>query len=85
VAKICVYENNYVPLQAKMAIYASIGLLLLAMAGLSIRIILKKNGRFSSKHISQSKEMRERGIHCVNTQDYEARCHNERKINVKQL
>ena len=52
----------------------------LAVVLLCVRIILKKNGRFSSQHISQSKAMRERGIHCVNTQDYEER-HKKNKLN----
>ena len=36
---------------------------------LAIRIILIKDGKFSSQHISQSKEMRKRGIHCVQSMD----------------
>lgn len=41
----------------------------IAMFLLAIRIILVKGGRFSSQHISQSKEMRKRGIHCVQSMD----------------
>ena len=52
----------------------------LAVILLSIRVILKKNGRFSSQHISQSKAMRERGIHCAVSQDREARKGEELKI-----
>lgn len=46
-------------------------LALVAIAGLllGIQILLKKNGKFSSQHIGQSKAMRERGIHCLQTQD----------------
>lgn len=66
-----------------MSILIVILLVGLAMVGLSIRVILRKNGRFSSQHISQNKKMRERGIHCVNTQDYEER--HKAKINVKNL
>ena len=32
-----------------------------------------KNGTFPKTHVSQSKAMRDRGIHCVQTQDYEER------------
>lgn len=60
-------------------------LLGLALVLLCVRIILKKNGRFSSQHISQSKTMRERGIHCATSQDREARRANQQKINVKNL
>lgn len=41
----------------------------IAMILLAIRIILIKGGKFSSQHISQSKEMRKRGIHCVQSMD----------------
>jgi len=61
----------------------SIGLVALAMVGLCIRVLLKKNGRFSSQHIGGSKAMRERGIHCVNTQDYELR--HQKKLDIKNL
>jgi len=61
----------------------SIGLVALAMVGLCIRVLLKKNGRFSSQHIGGSKAMRERGIHCVNTQDYELR--HQKKMDIKNL
>lgn len=46
-------------------------LALVAIAGLllGVQILLKKNGKFSSQHIGQSKAMRERGIHCLQTQD----------------
>ena len=46
-------------------------LALVAIAGLllGIQILLKKNGKFSSQHVGQSKAMRDRGIHCLQTQD----------------
>ncbi len=59
-------------------------LLGLAVAGLCIRVILKKNGRFSSKDIGQSEAMHKRGIHCIRTQDVEMR-HPKHKIDVKSL
>jgi len=83
VQNIC--ENNFffVSLQAGMCILLSIVLVALAMMGLCIRVLVKKNGRFSSQHIGGNKAMRERGIHCVNTQDYEQR--HKKKINVKNI
>jgi len=66
-----------------MYILVSIVLVALAVIGLSVRVLLKKNGRFSSQHIGASKAMRDRGIHCVNTQDYELR--HQKKINIKNL
>ncbi len=40
---------------------------------LSVRILFKKNGRFVKTHVSQSKAMRERGIGCVQSQDFAMR------------
>lgn len=56
-----------------------------AVVLLSVRIVIKKNGRFSSEHISQNKRMRERGIHCAMTQHREAQNDAKKKINVKNL
>ena len=61
------------------------GLLLLAVVLMSVRVILKKNGRFRSMHISDSRAMRERGIGCVQSQDRESRRPKGTKINVKNL
>ena len=43
------------------------------MAFLCVKLIFRKDGRFSSQHIHDSKAMRERGIHCVMDQDREMR------------
>ena len=40
---------------------------------LSVRLIFKKNGRFVKTHVSQSKAMRDRGITCVQSQDFAMR------------
>lgn len=42
---------------------------------LSVSILFRKNGRFPNTHVSGSKEMRRRGITCVQSQDYAARHH----------
>lgn len=52
---------------------------------LCIRVIIQKNGKFSSEHISQNKRMRQDGIHCATSQDRESRRKNENKIDVNQL
>ena len=44
-----------------------------AMALLLVKVLWKKDGRFSSQHIHDSEAMRERGVHCVIDQDREAR------------
>ncbi len=62
-----------------------IAFLALAFVLLSVRVILKKNGRFSSQHISENKRMREKGIHCATSQDREAQRDANKKINVKNI
>ena len=61
------------------------GLLLVAVALLAVRVIVKKDGRFRSMHISDSKAMRERGIGCVQSQDRQARREKKGKIKVGEL
>lgn len=68
-----------------MEIVLCIAFVLAAVLLLSVRVILKKNGRFSSQHISQSKLMRERGIHCAVSQDREAKQQADKRLNVKNL
>ena len=43
---------------------------------LAIKIIIKKNGRFPNTHVGGNKEMRRRGIKCVQSQDKDARRNN---------
>ncbi len=45
----------------------------ICVALLSVKLIFRKDGRFESQHIHDSKAMRDRGIHCVIDQDREAR------------
>lgn len=40
---------------------------------LSVRLLLKKNGRFVKTHVSQSKAMRDRGVTCIQSQDFAMR------------
>ena len=62
-----------------------ISVLIVAFLLLSIRVILKKNGRFSSQHISENRRMREDGIHCATSQDREARRKNTNKIDIHKI
>ena len=50
----------------------SIIILLICTVLLSVRVIIKKNGRFSDTHIGSNPVLRKKGIKCVQTQDYEA-------------
>lgn len=44
-------------------------LLGLALVGLGITMLVKKNGKFPQTHIGKSQTMKDRGIHCANTTD----------------
>ncbi len=45
----------------------------IAMALLCVKLLVRKDGRFSSMHIHDSQAMKDRGIKCVSEQDNEAR------------
>ncbi len=62
-----------------------ISLIAAAVLLLSVRIIFKRGGRFSSQHISESKAMRERGITCATSQDRLQRKAAGRRLDVKNL
>ena len=63
----------------------AIGGVLAAMLLLCVRILLKKNGKFSSQHISENKRMRQDGIHCATSQDRQARRKNINKIDITKI
>lgn len=44
-----------------------------AMVLFCVKLLFKKNGRFSSQHIHDNPALRKMGIHCVMDQDREAR------------
>ena len=45
----------------------------IGMAFFCVKLIFRKDGKFSSQHIHDSEAMKERGIHCVMDQDRELR------------
>ncbi len=47
----------------------SIILIVISIAGLGIRMLLKPDGRFPSTHISENEEMTKRGIRCASHND----------------
>ncbi len=51
------------------------GVLIIAIcvALMAVKALFRKDGKFESQHIHDSKAMRDRGIHCVIDQDREAR------------
>ena len=48
-------------------------LLGLALVGLGINILFRKNGKFPETHIGKNKAMKERGISCAATTDRKER------------
>ena len=51
----------------------SLAVVAVAFALLSIKVLLKCNGKFSSQHVHDNPGLRKQGIHCVMDQDREAR------------
>ena len=51
----------------------SLAVVAAAFALLSIKVLLKRNGKFSSQHVHDNPGLRKQGIHCVMDQDREAR------------
>lgn len=51
----------------------SLAAVAVAFALLSIKVLLKRNGKFSSQHVHDNPGLRKQGIHCVMDQDREAR------------
>lgn len=51
----------------------SLAVVAVAFALLSIKVLLKRNGKFSSQHVHDNPGLRKQGIHCVMDQDHEAR------------
>lgn len=89
-ARACVYEKKIVSLQPKWAlcpelngmkeILIVIGMVMAAVLLLSVGVILRKDHRFRSEHISENRRMRQAGIHCATSQDREARRRRKMKI-----
>ena len=55
----------------------TIGLIALALLGLSISLLVKKGGKFPSSSVGKNKEMHARGITCV--RHNELKCYREEK------
>ncbi|WP_018463400.1 hypothetical protein [Segatella paludivivens] len=51
----------------------SVLIIAICVALLCVKIILRKNGQFSSQHVHDNPGLRKKGIHCVIDQDKEAR------------
>ena len=62
-----------------------LALLSIAVGLMCVRIIFKRDGKFSSQHIGESKAMRERGITCATSTDRRERKAALKRMNVKEL
>ena len=63
----------YIKYNMVKTLVVSIVIIAAGMLLLLVKVLLKRNGTFSSQHIHDSKAMKERGIHCVMDQDREMR------------
>jgi len=61
----------------------SIVIIAAGMLLLLVKVLMQKDGRFSSQHIHDSKAMKDRGIHCVMDQDREMRRKSRFAVNEK--
>lgn len=59
------------------SLLTSMLIIAIAVTLLSVKVIVKKKGKFTSQHIHDSEAMKERNIHCVLSQDREARLQNK--------
>lgn len=50
-------------------ILLAVGLMALAMAGLAIKILIKKGGKFPNTHVSGNRHLKKNKIYCAQTQD----------------
>ena len=51
----------------------SVLIIAISVALLSVKLIFRKNGKFSSQHVHDNPGLRKQGIHCVVDQDRVAR------------
>lgn len=62
-----------------------LSLLAVAMLLMCVRVLVKPDGKFSSQHIGESKEMRKRGITCATSTDRRDRRAASKRMNVKEM
>ncbi|MGM9620935.1 MAG: hypothetical protein ACI3X4_05720 [Bacteroidaceae bacterium] len=60
--------------------FITLGFVAVAVLLLCIKVIILPGGKFGSFHISDSKAMRKRGIHCVQSMDRMDRMANPRAV-----
>ena len=81
--RMCIFCCTFAPDMKEILIV--IGIIAAAMLLLCVRVVIRKNGKFSSQHISENKRMKQDGIHCATSQDRQARRKNTNKIDIKKI
>lgn len=66
-------------------IMLAIALMGLAIAGMAIRILVKKGGKFPNTHISGNKYLKSQGIYCSQTQDKIAQKEGWKKVKFEKI
>ena len=66
-------------------ILLAILLVALALAGLAVRILLKKDGQFPSIHIGGNKHLKERGISCATSYDKMEQAKAKKELRFKEI
>ena len=72
-------KDNYFPPYMLPTLLLAVIILVACVVLLSVSILLKKGGHFPNTHVSGQKALRDRGITCVQSQDYAMR---HRKSNI---
>ena len=63
----------------------AVGLVALAMAGLAVKLLIQKGGRFPNTHVGGNKYLKRNGIYCSQTQDKIEQRKAWREVNYKDL
>lgn len=62
----------------------TLGIVAISVLLLCIKMLLRPDGQFGSQHIGDSKAMRQRGIHCVQSMDAMERRENRYKVSERE-
>ena len=62
-----------------------LALVIMALLGLAVRILLKKDGKFPHIHIGSNKHMKQRGITCAQSYDKIEQAKAKREFSFKKL
>lgn len=66
-------------------ILLAVALVAIAMLGMAIRILLKRDGQFPNTHIGGNKHMKQRGIYCAQTFDKIEQAKAKKEIKFKEI